>query len=134
MPEVFSEKIEKFEKFSNATEIDNTNNTNSRKSYTIMDANENEKQKTNHNDTCSSSRSSSSRSRSSSSSVNGATFIPKARQDHYNPSVRLLKIDKSTNGACGFHLTRSKWDPYPWVRILQYSLVQLNANLHKFSW
>lgn len=35
--------------------------------------------------------------------------------DHYESSVRCLTIDKSPNGACGFHLTRTKWDPYPWV-------------------
>lgn len=35
--------------------------------------------------------------------------------DHYNPSVRELNIPKLPNGACGFDLSRSKWDPYPWV-------------------
>lgn len=35
--------------------------------------------------------------------------------DHYNPSVRELNIPKLSNGACGFDLSRSKWDPYPWV-------------------
>lgn len=35
-------------------------------------------------------------------------------EDHYNPSVRLLEIDRQ-NTSCGFHLTRSKWDPYPWI-------------------
>ncbi|TMW52254.1 hypothetical protein DOY81_002657 [Sarcophaga bullata] len=35
--------------------------------------------------------------------------------DHYDSTVRFIKIDKSPNGACGFHLTRTKWDPYPWV-------------------
>ncbi|XP_044256882.1 uncharacterized protein LOC123006454 [Tribolium madens] len=35
-------------------------------------------------------------------------------EDHYSPSVRLINIER--NGSnCGFHLTRSKWDPYPWV-------------------
>lgn len=34
---------------------------------------------------------------------------------HYSPSVRLLSIPKLQNGACGFNLTRSKWDPYPWA-------------------
>ncbi|ETN64835.1 hypothetical protein AND_003412 [Anopheles darlingi] len=36
-------------------------------------------------------------------------------EDHYDPSVRILHIPKQTDGSCGFHLTRSKWDPYPWV-------------------
>ncbi|XP_058812670.1 uncharacterized protein LOC131677100 isoform X1 [Topomyia yanbarensis] len=35
--------------------------------------------------------------------------------DHYNPSVRILHIPKQPDGSCGFHLSRSKWDPYPWV-------------------
>lgn len=35
--------------------------------------------------------------------------------DHYNPSVRELNIPKLPSGACGFDLSRSKWDPYPWV-------------------
>ncbi|GAB0098996.1 uncharacterized protein DMENIID0001_148130 [Sergentomyia squamirostris] len=35
--------------------------------------------------------------------------------DHYQPSVRMLHIPKCENGSCGFHLSRSKWDPYPWV-------------------
>ncbi|XP_050321021.1 uncharacterized protein LOC126753541 isoform X1 [Bactrocera neohumeralis] len=34
---------------------------------------------------------------------------------HYAPSVRLLRIRKTITGSCGFHLTRTKWDPYPWV-------------------
>ncbi|XP_055677810.1 uncharacterized protein LOC129786669 isoform X1 [Lutzomyia longipalpis] len=36
-------------------------------------------------------------------------------EDHYQPSVRMLDIPKCPNGSCGFHLSRSKWDPYPWV-------------------
>uniref|UniRef100_A0A1A9W1N5 PDZ domain-containing protein n=1 Tax=Glossina brevipalpis TaxID=37001 RepID=A0A1A9W1N5_9MUSC len=37
-------------------------------------------------------------------------------EDHHSESfVRLLKIPKTPNGSCGFHLTRTKWDPYPWV-------------------
>lgn len=35
--------------------------------------------------------------------------------DHYNPSVREVNIPKLANGSCGFDLSRSKWDPYPWV-------------------
>ncbi|XP_055848886.1 uncharacterized protein LOC129913923 isoform X2 [Episyrphus balteatus] len=35
--------------------------------------------------------------------------------DHYNPTLRLLQIPRSSNGSMGFHLTRSKWDPYPWI-------------------
>uniref|UniRef100_A0A8W7PU17 PDZ domain-containing protein n=1 Tax=Anopheles coluzzii TaxID=1518534 RepID=A0A8W7PU17_ANOCL len=44
-----------------------------------------------------------------------ATTTTAATDDHYDPSVRILHIPKQTDGSCGFHLTRSKWDPYPWV-------------------
>lgn len=37
--------------------------------------------------------------------------------DHYNPTVREVNIPKLANGSCGFDLSRSKWDPYPWVSI-----------------
>uniref|UniRef100_A0A182NGB3 PDZ domain-containing protein n=1 Tax=Anopheles dirus TaxID=7168 RepID=A0A182NGB3_9DIPT len=46
-------------------------------------------------------------------SERGATAA--GTEDHYDPSVRILHIPKQTDGSCGFHLTRSKWDPYPWV-------------------
>ena len=36
-------------------------------------------------------------------------------EDHLNPAVRLLQISKTETGSCGFDLSRSKWDPYPWV-------------------
>ncbi|KAK5639032.1 hypothetical protein RI129_011524 [Pyrocoelia pectoralis] len=32
-----------------------------------------------------------------------------------NPSVRVVEVEKQNSESCGFHLTRSKWDPYPWV-------------------
>lgn len=38
-----------------------------------------------------------------------------SQKDHYSPSVRLLNIPKLENGACGFNISRTKWDPYPWV-------------------
>lgn len=37
--------------------------------------------------------------------------------DHYSPSVRNVYVSKpveSTTGF-GFHLSRSKWDPYPYI-------------------
>lgn len=40
---------------------------------------------------------------------------PAEHLDHYNPSVREVNIPKFANGSCGFDLSRSKWDPYPWV-------------------
>ncbi|XP_053659262.1 uncharacterized protein LOC128708313 [Anopheles marshallii] len=47
--------------------------------------------------------------------VGEAEPIATSTEDHYDPSVRILHIPKQTDGSCGFHLTRSKWDPYPWV-------------------
>uniref|UniRef100_A0A182XVG5 Uncharacterized protein n=1 Tax=Anopheles stephensi TaxID=30069 RepID=A0A182XVG5_ANOST len=47
--------------------------------------------------------------------VTDAEPIAPSTEDHYDPSVRILHIPKQTDGSCGFHLTRSKWDPYPWV-------------------
>ncbi|KAF5275362.1 hypothetical protein FQR65_LT04190 [Abscondita terminalis] len=32
-----------------------------------------------------------------------------------NPTTRLVEVGKFNSESCGFHLTRSKWDPYPWV-------------------
>lgn len=35
--------------------------------------------------------------------------------DHLgNSLVRLCEIVR-TSGSCGFNLTKSKWDPYPWI-------------------
>lgn len=37
--------------------------------------------------------------------------------DHYSPSVRNVYVSKpieATSGF-GFHLSRSKWDPYPYI-------------------
>lgn len=36
-------------------------------------------------------------------------------EDHSSPRVRLLEIERQSGNCCGFHLTRSKWDPYPWI-------------------
>ncbi|XP_072402569.1 uncharacterized protein [Diabrotica undecimpunctata] len=41
-------------------------------------------------------------------------MLTNADKNHYHRSVRLIQIEK-TSAQCGFHLTRSKWDPYPWV-------------------
>lgn len=37
--------------------------------------------------------------------------------DHYSPSVRLLNITKPSDSVAsfGFLLSRSKWDPYPYI-------------------
>ncbi|XP_075221448.1 uncharacterized protein LOC142324506 [Lycorma delicatula] len=37
-------------------------------------------------------------------------------EEHQNPAVRVCEVLRGTEGgSCGFHLTRTKWDPYPWV-------------------
>ncbi|KAJ8950334.1 hypothetical protein NQ318_021194 [Aromia moschata] len=41
-------------------------------------------------------------------------MLSDADDAHYEPSVRLVDIEKN-DSQCGFHLTRGKWDPYPWV-------------------
>lgn len=36
--------------------------------------------------------------------------------DHYSPSVRVVNITKSLDvSGFGFLLSRSKWDPYPYI-------------------
>ncbi|XP_063221114.1 uncharacterized protein LOC134530319 [Bacillus rossius redtenbacheri] len=34
---------------------------------------------------------------------------------HYSPSVRGCDVERSASASCGFHLSRTQWDPYPWV-------------------
>lgn len=37
-------------------------------------------------------------------------------EEHQNPGVRVCQVLRpAEGGSCGFHLTRTKWDPYPWV-------------------
>ncbi len=35
--------------------------------------------------------------------------------EHSRPSLRTCKVDKNESGSYGFHLTRTRWDPYPWI-------------------
>jgi C-terminal processing protease CtpA/Prc len=35
--------------------------------------------------------------------------------DENQPSLRLCDVERPSAGSCGFHLTRTAWDPYPWV-------------------
>lgn len=48
--------------------------------------------------------------------VNGQ-IISELNSDHYSPSVRSIYITKPSNttSGFGFHLSRSKWDPYPYI-------------------
>ena len=48
--------------------------------------------------------------------VNGQ-LINSLNGDHYSPSVRVVNVAKplDTTSGFGFHLSRSKWDPYPYI-------------------
>lgn len=39
-------------------------------------------------------------------------------ENHHVSEARLVEVRKSLSGRCGFRLTRTVHDPYPWVRIL----------------
>ncbi|XP_011646105.1 uncharacterized protein LOC105432839 [Pogonomyrmex barbatus] len=49
------------------------------------------------------------------------TSLPKEDMNSHSPGKMVLKMRKVHAGSCmhgkscGFHLTKSKWDPYPWV-------------------
>lgn len=45
------------------------------------------------------------------------TTTDQRTSDHYAPSVRVVYVNKHGDGnnGFGFHLSRSKWDPYPYV-------------------
>nr|CAD7392276.1 unnamed protein product [Timema cristinae] len=36
-------------------------------------------------------------------------------ETHCAPTVRLCEVARGSGGSCGFHLSRTQWDPYPWV-------------------
>lgn len=44
-------------------------------------------------------------------------IISGLNSDHYSPSVRNVDVSKpiDTTSGFGFHLSRSKWDPYPYI-------------------
>lgn len=35
--------------------------------------------------------------------------------EDYEPSLRQCVVSRPPSGSCGFHLSRTQWDPYPWV-------------------
>lgn len=66
--------------------------------------------------------------------ANGENGETKEIDDHYSPSVRMLNIPKNAHGSSGglgFHLTRSKWDPYPWVYSISIYNYSLNHTFNK---
>ncbi|EFN89922.1 Probable E3 ubiquitin-protein ligase sina-like CG13030 [Harpegnathos saltator] len=34
-------------------------------------------------------------------------------------SLKMQKINRSSNNSLGFHLTKSKWDPFPWISYVE---------------
>ncbi|XP_060537222.1 uncharacterized protein LOC132708712 [Cylas formicarius] len=55
-------------------------------------------------------------------------MLAESDEEHFNPSVRVIEFEK-TGQNCGFHLTRGKWDPYPWVSRVDDGSVAHNAGL-----
>lgn len=49
--------------------------------------------------------------------------------EHYSPAVRLVEITRPETGSCGFHLSRTKWDPYPWVSVVEEASAARQAGL-----
>ncbi|KAL0099790.1 hypothetical protein PUN28_019896 [Cardiocondyla obscurior] len=53
------------------------------------------------------------------------TTLPTEDMNPFPPGKIILKIQKVNtesyinNKSCGFHLTKSKWDPYPWVSYVE---------------
>jgi hypothetical protein len=49
--------------------------------------------------------------------VNGQLMSLANSDDHYSPSVRNVYVSKPVEATAsfGFHLSRSKWDPYPYI-------------------
>lgn len=42
--------------------------------------------------------------------------LPSTKDDEeFQPSLRLCHVIRPPAGSCGFHLSRTQWDPYPWV-------------------
>lgn len=35
------------------------------------------------------------------------------------PTLRLCRIPRPAAGSCGFHISRTQWDPYPWVSAVE---------------
>lgn len=49
-------------------------------------------------------------------------------EDHYNPYIRSIEIERNSS-QCGFHLTRGKWDPYPWISEVDNGTAAFSAGL-----
>lgn len=53
------------------------------------------------------------------------TSLPEEDADSFSPGKIVLKMRKINAASdvhgksCGFHLTKSKWDPYPWISYVE---------------
>jgi hypothetical protein len=64
--------------------------------------------------------------------VNGH-IISSSNSDHYSPSVRVVHVSKpvDTTSGFGFHLSRSKWDPYPYISQVDKDSFALSSGLQE---
>lgn len=64
--------------------------------------------------------------------VNGH-IISSSNSDHYSPSVRVVHVAKpvDTTNSFGFHLSRSKWDPYPYISQIDKNSFALSSGLRE---
>lgn len=62
--------------------------------------------------------------------VNGQ-IINGLNGDHYSPSVRVVHVSKpvDSTSSFGFHLSRSKWDPYPYISRVDNDSFALSSGL-----
>ncbi|PSN56819.1 hypothetical protein C0J52_02701 [Blattella germanica] len=37
------------------------------------------------------------------------------QKEEEEPTLRLCQVERKPGSSCGFHLSRTSWDPYPWV-------------------
>lgn len=51
-------------------------------------------------------------------------------EEHYNPTIRLCEVERPSSGSSGFNLSRTKWDPYPWVTGVDPGSPAEQAGLH----
>jgi hypothetical protein len=45
--------------------------------------------------------------------------MQKQQETEASASLRLCRVSRPPAGYCGFHVTRTAWDPYPWVSAVE---------------
>ncbi|XP_034245053.1 uncharacterized protein LOC117647425, partial [Thrips palmi] len=63
------------------------------------------------------------------STLSTCTSEADGQDEHYAPAVRFCEIARPPSGNCGFHLSRTKWDPYPWVSVVETGSAAQQAGL-----